>query len=105
MLRLRAYEKLQNLVQAGIVKKTGKEYRGVASALVNFMETVTEMNANFAAGNHSRLPMAQNASSSKASIATMEGTKVAGAESSARKGRNGDGKAREAAKKSTLLAR
>jgi hypothetical protein len=33
MLRLRAYEKLQNLVQAGMVKKTGKKYKGHASAL------------------------------------------------------------------------
>ena len=35
MLRLRAYEKLQNLVSRGMVKKTltkaGKEYRGLAS--------------------------------------------------------------------------
>ncbi len=33
MLRLRAYEKLQNLVQGGNVKKTGKKYKGIASAL------------------------------------------------------------------------
>ena len=33
MLRLRAYEKLQNLVQRGMVKKTGKKYKGLASAL------------------------------------------------------------------------
>ena len=56
MLRLRTYEKLQNLVQAGIVKKTGKEYRGVAAALVTFMETAAELNAKFAAGVHSRPP-------------------------------------------------
>ena len=56
MLRLRAYEKLQNLVQAGIVKKTGKEYRGVTAALVTFMETAAELNAKFAAGLHSRPP-------------------------------------------------
>lgn len=31
MLRLRAYEKLQNLVSRGMVKKTGKKYRGLAS--------------------------------------------------------------------------
>ena len=31
MLRLRAYEKLQNLVARGLVKKTGKKYRGLAS--------------------------------------------------------------------------
>ena len=31
MLRLRAYEKLQNLVSRGLVKKTGKKYRGLAT--------------------------------------------------------------------------
>src|SRR5882672_9869226 len=31
MLRLRAYEKLQNLVQRGMVKKTGKKYKGLAA--------------------------------------------------------------------------
>ena len=29
MLRLRAYEKLQNLVQRGLVEKSGKSYRGL----------------------------------------------------------------------------
>src|ERR1039457_1731388 len=33
MLRLRAYEKLQNLVQRGMAKKTGKKYKGVASTI------------------------------------------------------------------------
>ena len=33
MLRLRAYEKLQNLVQRGMVRKNGKKYKGLASAL------------------------------------------------------------------------
>ena len=33
MLRLRSYEKLQNLVQRGMVKKTGKKYKGVLSAI------------------------------------------------------------------------
>ena len=33
MLRLRAYEKLQNLVARGVVKKTGKSYKGDTSAL------------------------------------------------------------------------
>jgi hypothetical protein len=36
MLRLRAYEKLQNLVQGGMVKKTGKKYKGAVSALQAF---------------------------------------------------------------------
>lgn len=62
MLRLRAYEKLQNLVQAGVVKKVGKEYKGVPAALVTFMETAAELNAKFAAGTHSRPP----------SVATVE---------------------------------
>ncbi len=34
MLRLRAYEKLQNLVARGAVKKNGKKYKGLPSALV-----------------------------------------------------------------------
>src|SRR5215210_811660 len=58
MLRLRAYEKLQNLVQAGIVKKVGKEYRGVADAIASFLATAAELNAKFAAGSHSRPPAA-----------------------------------------------
>lgn len=33
MLRLRAYEKLQNLVQQGQVLKNGKQYKGVNKAL------------------------------------------------------------------------
>jgi hypothetical protein len=37
MLRLRAYEKLQNLVQRGMVKKTGKKYKGLASALATLV--------------------------------------------------------------------
>ena len=75
MLRLRAYEKLQNLVQAGIVKKTGKEYKGVAAALEGFMKTVAELNANFAAGVHSRPPVARSASSG-ASVIAVEGSKA-----------------------------
>lgn len=38
MLRLRMYEKLQNLVQRGIVEKNGKSYRGIASALAAWAE-------------------------------------------------------------------
>ncbi len=33
MLRLRAYEKLQNLVARGMVRKNGKKYKGLISAL------------------------------------------------------------------------
>src|SRR2546425_5589512 len=45
MLRLRAYEKLQNLVQRGVVKKNGKKYKGLASALA----TLAAANAALAA--------------------------------------------------------
>src|SRR5258708_29294480 len=38
MLRLRAYDKLQNLVSGGIVEKASKKYRGVTSALEKFFE-------------------------------------------------------------------
>ena len=40
LLRLRMYEKLQNLVQRGIVEKSGKTYRGIASALAALAEHV-----------------------------------------------------------------
>ncbi len=74
MLRLRAYEKLQNLVQAGIVKKTGKEYRGVTAALVTFMETAAELNAKFAEGRHSQPPAQPPVPAAKA--ATSRGAKI-----------------------------
>ena len=35
MLRLRAYEKLQNLVARGAVKKNGKKYKGLPSAFAS----------------------------------------------------------------------
>ena len=46
MLRLRAYEKLQNMVQTGVVKKNGKEYRGVPSALITLLETSANAHPN-----------------------------------------------------------
>ena len=49
MLRLRIYEKLQNLVQVGVVKKTGKEYRGVAEPLASYIKASTAMNVEFEA--------------------------------------------------------
>ena len=42
MLRLRAYEKLQNLVFGGMVKKTAKKYRGSPSALLALSERLKE---------------------------------------------------------------
>jgi hypothetical protein len=46
MLRLRTYEKLQNLVRAGQVKKTGKKYKGVAKALLLLSESLKEYRKN-----------------------------------------------------------
>jgi hypothetical protein len=46
MLRLRAYEKLQNLVARGAVKKNGKKYKGLPSALV---KAITPQNGHIPA--------------------------------------------------------
>jgi len=54
MLRLRAYEKLQNFVQAGMVKKVGKEYRGVGSAIETFLRTADEANSKTALSRSNR---------------------------------------------------
>jgi hypothetical protein len=56
MLRLRAYEKLQNLVEAGVVKKTGKEYRGIPRALAQHQAAAAVVNEEFEARKQSRLP-------------------------------------------------
>lgn len=41
MLRLRAYEKLQGLVQQGAVEKSGKEYRAILPALKELLDAMT----------------------------------------------------------------
>jgi hypothetical protein len=46
MLRLRTYEKLQNLVRQGQVKKTGKKYKGVTNALLLLSESLKEFRKN-----------------------------------------------------------
>ena len=45
MLRLRAYEKLQTLVGGGVVKKTGKKYRGIAAPLLALTEQMKDLRA------------------------------------------------------------
>jgi hypothetical protein len=45
MLRLRAYEKLQNLVQQGAVEKAGKQYRAILPALSDLMVAMTAQEA------------------------------------------------------------
>ena len=49
MLRLRAYEKLQNLVARGVVKKSGKIYKGDSSALAAMTAANTAQAAAVAA--------------------------------------------------------
>ena len=46
ILRLRAYEKLQNLVQQGRVKKTGKRYKGVREGLLLLAEDLKALRDN-----------------------------------------------------------
>ena len=46
MLRLRTYEKLQNLVREGQVKKTGKKYKGVTKALLLLSESLKNFREN-----------------------------------------------------------
>ncbi len=57
MLRLRTYEKLQTLVQSGIVKKNAKLYRGVSASLKTFIE---QLNA-LPEANHQAAAAAANA--------------------------------------------
>src|SRR5213082_2688436 len=45
MLRLRLYEKLQNLVARGAVKKNGKKYKGIPSALA---QAIAQQNGHLA---------------------------------------------------------
>ena len=54
MIRLRAYEKLQNFVRLGIVKKAGTTYVGDGRALATFLATAAEQNATFAAEKEKR---------------------------------------------------
>jgi hypothetical protein len=64
MLRLRAHEKLQNFLFAGIVTKKGKAYSGVPKALQAFFKTAAEFNERFASGTHCHPP-------SKAKVAVV----------------------------------
>ena len=55
MLRLRAYDKLQNLVQHGQVKKTGKQYKGVRKGLLLLAENLKALREN-GPSHYPRLP-------------------------------------------------
>ncbi|MHA3775438.1 hypothetical protein ACXR0O_28290 [Verrucomicrobiota bacterium sgz303538] len=61
MLRLRTYEKLQNLVSAGAVKKNSKKYQGIALGLEDFFETAAAMKVDFTKGTKCRTPVTANA--------------------------------------------
>ena len=118
MLRLRAYEKLQNLVQAGIVKKAGKEYSGVPKALVAFFATAAEFNERFATGRHCRPPF-KSETVQKAPVAavgagnlrtasvktTPKGEKLAKTKLPVRKAQKGHGKEGQKGRKATAQAR
>jgi len=41
MLRLRAYDKLQNLVRHGYVERNGKQYRGIPHQLAAFTQHIS----------------------------------------------------------------
>ena len=45
MLRLRAYEKLQNLVTRGLAEKEGKEYRGLERIMEAHSDNLAQENA------------------------------------------------------------
>jgi hypothetical protein len=77
MLRLRVYEKLQNLVQAGIVKRTGKEYKGVPAELASFMETTAGLNAKFASRRVGAKPVIAKPVAAKSTTAKATTAKAA----------------------------
>ncbi len=62
MLRLRAHEKLQKFLSAGIVTKSGKEYTGVPDALVNFFKATEELNAKVKTALENRAALKSSAS-------------------------------------------
>jgi len=64
MLRLRTYDKLQGMVAQGQVKKTGKQYRGLAKPIRQLSEQLRELRAN----NHAFVPRPPN-TGTKATVA------------------------------------
>jgi hypothetical protein len=75
MLRLRAYEKLQTLVQRGFVTKTSKLYQGVAVALARFKADAAETRAKTQMGGHLRSPKGKEAPAARTSVNRLEKTK------------------------------
>jgi len=102
MLRLRAHEKLQNFLVAGIVTKSGKAYRGVPKALETFFKTAAEFNAKFASGTHCRPPLAPKVLEAGLVKSSTEGSKGAKAKMSVRAVQKRPGKT---SKRTTAAAR
>jgi len=105
MLRLRAHEKLQNFLFAGIVTKSGKAYRGVPKALETFFKTAAEFNAKFASGTHCRPPFISKVSGPAPVTTKTEGAKVAKTKLSVRKAQKGPRKTGQESRKATAQAR
>src|SRR5260221_7066108 len=85
MLRLRAYEKLQFMVQRGIVTKIAKKYKGVPSGLAKFIADAAELKSKLPSANHPR----PSAISKVATITTPKGSKDAKAKLPVRKAQKG----------------
>jgi hypothetical protein len=120
MLRLRAYEKLQNLVQQGIVTKTAKEYQGVAPALKRFLAAAAEQNAKTALGSQAAMEARKKAASTASktslvkeepvtprhspSVTTPKASKNANTELPVRKAEKGLGQKSQERRKTTAKA-
>ena len=105
MLRLRTYEKLQNFLQAGIVKKTGKEYAGVPKSLAAFFKTSEEFNARFASGTHCRPALISAAAKGATDTVAANDKKPAAAKAPVRKAQAGLARKAKSGRKATVQAR
>src|SRR5690349_21165284 len=99
MLRLRTYEKLQNLVRRGIVNKISKSYQGVPAALARFAAETAEAKAKTHVAAHLRASKATDASRTKTSVTRPEKTNHAQAQLPVRKAEKRHGKESEEGRK------
>jgi hypothetical protein len=95
MLRLRTYEKLQTLVQRGIVNKLSKIYQGVPAALARFTAEAAEAKAKALVGAHSRISKAAEVSHTETSASRPKKTNHAQAQLPVRKAEKRHGKKSE----------
>lgn len=92
MLRLRTYEKLQTLVQRGIVNKLSKIYQGVPAALARFTAEAAEAKAKALAGINARASKVTDASQASTATTHREKTNHAQAQLPVRKAEKRHGK-------------